>query len=46
MGSANVHEEEYVSWVLIICAPLTDLRNENIFEPGPENGAVKKALAL
>jgi hypothetical protein len=46
VGSAIVHEEDDLSGILITRAPLTDLVDENIFEPGPEGGPISKALGL
>jgi hypothetical protein len=46
MGSAMVHEENDVSGILATCASLTDLGDENIFESGPEDGPIDKALGL
>jgi hypothetical protein len=46
MGRAIVHEEDKVSGILITRVSLTDLGDENIFEPGPEDGLIHKALGL
>jgi hypothetical protein len=46
MSGAIVHEEDDVSVILTTCARLTDLGEENIFEPGPEDGPINKALGL
>jgi hypothetical protein len=46
MGRATVHEEDKVSGILITCVSLTDLGDENIFEPGPEDEPINKALRL
>jgi hypothetical protein len=46
MGSAIVHKKDDVSGILIMCIPLPDLRDETIFEPGPEDGPINKALGL
>jgi hypothetical protein len=46
MGGATVPEEDNVSGIFITCASLTDLGDENIFEPGPEDGPINKALGL
>jgi hypothetical protein len=46
MGNAIVLEEDDVSGILVTCAPLTDLWDENVFEPGPEDGPIDKTLGL
>jgi hypothetical protein len=46
MGSAIVNGADDVSGILITCAALTDLGDENIFEPGRKDGAINKGLGL
>jgi hypothetical protein len=44
MDSAIVHQEDDVPGTLMTWASLADRGDENIFEPGPENGPINKAL--
>jgi hypothetical protein len=46
MGSANVNNEDTVSGILIAGEPLTHLRDENILEPGPEDGPIGRYIRL
>jgi hypothetical protein len=44
MGNSIVHVEDDLSDILTICASLTDLGDENIFEPGIEDRPINEAL--
>jgi hypothetical protein len=46
MGSAIVNNEDTVSGILIAGEPLTHLGDENILEPGPEDGPTNKSRGL
>jgi hypothetical protein len=46
MGNAIIHEEDDNSGILIACAPLTDVGDKNILEPGPEDRPINKAFDL